>query len=669
MMARHPSNHRAAFGGESIELDGGRSTLVLYKRSTGWGWAELIGPDGVVLAVMDHLGELELSDSPVPMRLEAEGYSLERTDEGHTRIIFDVRTVSTGDALSGSSFDSWIGAVHRGPVLTGQVVIAETPELGGFRLEWRLTAGFDVSARYLRGPWVRVGATSFGSRRDDAILPGVEWALDAEWTSGDDWFRDPWAMRAVPRVDTVAIPMMAVSHAGESVQLSWDPAIQSTGWFSLPRERIQPVFASPNFIERNDSSLLGLMIPEARTDSGDQWRARDPLELHRGQLVSFAAVLATGAGSSLDAVAGWVLREGLPDTPEERWAVEQSLHKIAHAYANNLWHAGEGFGLGQSPGDITPRIPSFARRYLERFPDAPAALELRTRIESLGSLAIEADAGSSAVETAEILLTVQAEDGSFRFDPDGRHRSKDDFLVARDLVAPMGQAGDRALDLDATAAITLLRAYRSTGDGRFAEAARSALDHARGFRRPEGGDFWETPLHSPNLLAAGHGAVAHALAWKIFGREHDRVAARKWLRSILVFTHLWSPAEHPMLYNTKPCLSSSDWYFANWVRDHVQWEVLETFALMAELELDFAEIDPEIDWPKFHRGITFAAVRWLIDEKADTWRPHNIPGSMSLYRDGRFQMCLPDTHNSTTGLYGGMAIMPNAVALNLLALQ
>lgn len=52
-------------------------------------------------------------------------------------------------------------------------------------------------------------------------------------------------------------------------------------------------------------------------------------------------------------------------------------------------------------------------------------------------------------------------------------------------------------------------------------------------------DSRETPLHSPNLFAAGHGAVADALAWRIAGREADRSTARHWLRSILPFTHLW----------------------------------------------------------------------------------------------------------------------------------
>ena len=57
----------------------------------------------------------------------------------------------------------------------------------------------------------------------------------------------------------------------------------------------------------------------------------------------------------------------------------------------------------------------------------------------------------------------------------------------------------------------------------------------------------------------------------------------------------------PMKYNTKPCLCSSDWYFANWVRDHVQWEVLSVFADSSSRGIDWAEIDKEIDWFKFQR--------------------------------------------------------------------
>lgn len=120
-----------------------------------------------------------------------------------------------------------------------------------------------------------------------------------------------------------------------------------------------------------------------------------------------------------------------------------------------------------------------------------------------------------------------------------------------------------------------------------------------------------------------------------------------------------------MLYNTKPVLSSSDWYFANWVRDHVQWEVLSVFSSSAIRGIRWDKIDTEIDWKRFHEGITNAAIRWINVHTEDNWRPHNIPETYEAYLRGEFDYCYPDTHNSTTGNYGGMFIQPDPIAVNI----
>lgn len=647
--------YRAAWSGESIALQSGDSALHLYRRTTGWGWGELTDRDGNRLAVLDHFGEVAVHGVSVPMRLEAA--QIEETESG---IRCHVRSMDIRAALHGSSFEQWVGIPLVGPIIEGDVTISVDGN-GGYEFTWTLTSCADVGIDYLRGPWLTVGRTSFGSERDDAILPGIEWAQGKEWTSGDDWFRDPWGMRATPPIDSVGMPIMAVSQGGRSVSLSWDAPTEVTGWFNARRERAQPVFASPNFIERNDSSLLGIMIPEART-GGDEWHAKDPLELHRGQRITMQARIAVGQGSGLDAITSYVARTGLPKSAP--FDVEEEVHAIARTYGSTLWK-GTRFGVGQKDDDITATVPPFVHRYIERFPKRAEAARLR---ECVATLAVSTSDTDILVARAEMLLTVQRPDGSFTFDPSGRHASKDDFVVARDLVAPMGVAGDSALDLDVLPALDFLRAFDATGDEKFVTGARRALDAARTHRRPEGGDFWETPIHAPNLLAAGHAAVAYASAWQRWGDERDRLAARHWLRSMLVFTHLWDPHDRPMIYNTKPCLCSSDWYFANWVRDHVQWEVIESFALMTEFAIDPAAIDETVDWATYAQGIAGAGVRWLIDHRLNDWRPHNLPDTLSLYEAGEFDGCLPDTHNSTTGLYGGMAIPPGRLGQVLLGM-
>jgi hypothetical protein len=273
------------------------------------------------------------------------------------------------------------------------------------------------------------------------------------------------------------------------------------------------------------------------------------------------------------------------------------------------------------------------------------------------------------LEKGKDILSQQREDGSFPFDPQGRHYRKDDFVVASTYIEPMAHAGETALDITILPALQLLTIYRETQDVSCFNGARKALDYCLPMQRPEGGDYWETPLHSPNLLAAGHAAVAYYLGYQLIGEAGYKAKAVHWIRSLLPFTHLWEPRQVPQLYNTKPCLCSSDWYFANWVRDHVQWEVLETFVLSVQMGIDWAVVDPEIDWDRYHQGITIAVMRWMLDHNQDEkWRPHNLPWTLDQYRQGLLDTCFADTHNSTTGNYGGAAIMPDVIALNILAI-
>jgi len=266
------------------------------------------------------------------------------------------------------------------------------------------------------------------------------------------------------------------------------------------------------------------------------------------------------------------------------------------------------------------------------------------------------------------LIRIQRKDGAFYFDPDGRHYGKDDFRVATSFIEPMGMALDDALDIVVVPALTLLDIARKTREDKYLMAAKNALDYCLKMERPEGGDFWETPLHAPNLLAAGHAAIAYYEGFKAFGNERYKEMAIHWIRSILPFTHLWEPNDVQNLYNTKPVLSSSDWYFANWVRDHVQWEVLSVFAASATRGIRWDQIDKEIDWKRFHEGITTAAIRWLNVHTDNTWRPHNIPATYENYLRGDYDYCYADTHNSVTGNYGGMFIPPDPIAVNIYAI-
>ncbi len=669
-----PFYKNASYAGETITLQNAGMRVEFHKRLTGWGWAEIFNGQGEPIAVLDHLGEILLCGQEIPMRLEAAEVRREDGEFG-SRLICAVRSLIVRDSLRGTSFQDWIDYPLDRHILEGEVILTLSPDRSILSLSHRFTAKGNVTARYIRGPWLKVGQDAFGTEKDDALFPGVEWLVGAEWSSGTDWFKDPWAKRWMPHPNKVTAPVMAVSRGGTAIGLTWNPDAMATGWFNNRRCLPQPVFASPNFLDRRNNHLLGLMVPDASSeDQENRVEAEPPLELHLDQRIAFDSEILLCEGNSLDMMVAWAQRTGMPPVPVPRQTLPEALHRIATAYNTHLWHEGKGFGNGQTPDDIRAREPRFAARYLRQFSGAAPARDLQAKIDwcrgqSPREERAPAEAEIERRRQGEELLSHQRPDGSFAFDPDGRHYRKDDFVIARAFLEPMGLAGDTALDITILPALELLRLAETTEDADFRSAAQRALDYCLPMQRPEGGDFWETPLHAPNLLAAGHAACAYLLGSRAFpDDDRYRRKAVYWIRALLPFTHLWEPRSLPMLYNTKPCLCSSDWYFANWVRDHVQWEVLETFALSTELGIDWQSVDPELEWRTYHWGITVASLRWMLDHTDGNWLPHNLPDSYAAYLRGDFDACFADTHNSVTGHYGGMAILPDVIALNLMAI-
>ena len=664
-----PNYKKAAWAGESVTLENKSVRINMFKRVDGWGWGELHTAEGKYLGIMEHLGEIMLRDQDIPVRCVAEGYK-KTLDERGESLVFQVKSVVARDVLKNTSFDNWMRYTFTEPPLVGEVTVTLDKDLPILYLNFKLIATGNYYARYIRGPWLKLGEGSFGIAKDDAILPGVEWAIKDEWTSGTDWFKDPWAKKYVPHPYKVTMPLMAISHQGTAVSMSWDPNQVAARWFNYRTHIPQPVFASPNFIDRMNNQLMGLMIPDATIEGHEnEVYAEIPLELKIDQVIRFDAQVTIHKGSGVDAMVHWVEKNGFPDPGEPRWPFEETLDRIANAYNTNLWHEGEGFGYYQTNTRIHPNVPEFMERYIEENKKTELGKSLKKKVdwskEQMGSRDDRPDDKDRLIKQGEEILRLQRADGSFIFDPEGRHYKKDDFMVATSFIESMGIAGDTALEIIMLPATALLDIGKKTGDSRFTEAARKSFEYCMYMTRPEAGDYWETPIHAANLFASGHAAIGYYEAYRVFNDEKYLEKSIYWIRTLLAFTHFWEPEQVHNLYNTKPVLSSSDWYFANWVRDHVQWEVLGVFSESAERGIYWADIDQELDWDKYQEGITVAVIRWMIDHNEDKWRPHNIPATLEGYLNGDYDYCYPDTHNSTTGNYGGMFISPDPIAVNI----
>lgn len=662
-----PNFKRTSHTGESVVLKNDHITFNFYKRFLGWGWGEIITPSGKMMGVLEHFGELMLHDQDIPVRFVADSFTRKKEGDQES-LVFEVKSVVVRDVLEGTSFDNWMVYPFTEPAIEGKVTFTLSPSSPLVKMKYELVATGNYNARYIRGPWIKVGEASFGTEKDDAILAGVDWAINDEWTSGTDFFKNPWALRVAPHPNKVSVPVMAISHEGNGIGLSWKPNQTATRWFNYRAHRPQPIFASPNFVDRKNNHLLGLMVPDASIEGHENevTAGQIPLELKIGQKINFDAELWLSQGNSVDVIVDYIIRNGLPEPSKPRWPYKETLDKIANAYNTNFWHEGKGFGLIQRPEKkIKPNVPGFLNRYVSDNKRSQLAKELSLKIEwSKDQMGEKISPNKpSQVERGERLLAEQNQDGSFAFNPDDI--GKDDFKVATSFIEPMGLRGETALDITIRPATDLLNIGKQTGDQRFLEAAKKAFDFCLDMTRPEAGDFWETPLHAANLLAAGHAAVGNYLAYQQFNEMKYKEKAIYWMRTLLVFTHLWETENVQMLYNTKPVLSSSDWYFANWVRDHVQWEVLSVFADVARYKLKWDEIDPEIDWIRYQTGITNAIIRWINVSDEKKWLPHNLPETYERYLRGEYDYAYPDTHNSVTGNYGGMMIMPSSIAYNI----
>ena len=670
-----PHYREATYGGETVTLENQHLRMDIHKRVTGWGWGELFvkgscGKNGKFFAVLEHLGEADIAGYAHPLRLEASDYKLDKTDKGQT-LTFEVELQEVdppGQVFGGES------------ALKGTVTLTLPNDEATICYNLDVAPQFLMYLHSLRGAWLRVGADSFGTDRHDAIFPGMEWVIGDEWSSGTEWFEHPQALRVAPHPHKVAIPVMAISYDGVGIGLSWTPDQAAVSHITRVRCP-QPVFATPNFVDRRSHHLLGLTLPSARWGlKENELKADPPVKVPRGKKLTLDAQISVVDGTSLDVVLDWVKRNGMPDPGEPRYEWNDTLDRIAKAYNSNLWIEGKGWGF-RGAGSL--HVPESVSHYIEHGTNSEIISGLKEKVAWCKSESEAQEPSEIKLDIARFryrfgygqydrdymlklgneLLKIQTPEGDFPFDPRGRHNTN--LLEWAEIWRPLGQPGDSAVDLCATSVGALMMAGKQLEEQKFLDAAHKTLEFAMKFERPEGGDWWETPLHSPNLLTCGNAAIAYYIGYKQFGDERYLKQALHWIRCLIPFTHLWEPMDVTMIYNTKPCFNSTSWYLSDWTAKHVQWEVLTVFAMSEKVDIDWVEIDPEVDWRTYQRGVTTAVLRWMIDHEDPEWMFRSeFPAE--VVENGEWDALYSDTFDPVSDTYGGGPITPEAIASNIL---
>ncbi len=652
-----PKYTGAAWAGETKVLENRFMRVEVHNRKTGWTYVEFYTPEKKLMGVLPYLASVQdnaggpRGNMATFRRVESQDVLEEHTDEADA-LIFDVHALTYGELAKGSFVEFM--APPEVPLLKGTIKLTLPKNSAAFKLDydlmWLGSNGFVA----IHGPWLLAGADSFGLHKTDGVFPGVEWLRTDEWSSNQNAMMWPLSERTAVHPFKVSIPMMAISHENDTIALCWDPLEPIAEKRPMQVEYYpQPVFSSPDAVNHADQHLMGLMLP-------------------------------TSAMTHVE------------NNPAPKKSLEEQLEYIVRQYDGHFFFEQEhntGWGVrtvrdmirrpGEEPKEVGTHIPRvFLERYIEKYGGTELANSLKAKLEKAkASEAAREDDPARREESHHIpldfgkaepaalktygdgILETQEPDGSFpaRLTDQRAATWRPVFInhwpFAENVYKAMSQEGDMVLENHVVSALHLLKIAEVTGEKKYAQAAFKALDYCLPMLVADGGDAWETPLKSPNLLATGHAAIAYELAYRACGKQAYRDKAVYWLRGLLVFTNLWEPKKTHNLYNTKPCFCVTDWATTSWVDAQVEWEVIEILSQSREYGIDWGEVDTEINWHRYEEGIACATTWWMLDSSRADELPLDIDLGLGNL-DGMFA----DQHDPVTDEHLGWQLSPEDYA-------
>lgn len=636
-----------AEGGAEVEDDvavigNGQMRIAFPRAQYGWGVGVVqrrIGDDWQTIATLPRITRLVVAGGDAETLVYADAAWPTRPTDGAMCAL----------ELSGEVTDAAGGAWR----IVQTVSFLREPDR--FRLQ--LTATPTAAARVLAldGPMLLAGdGAPAGTRRLDAIFPGLEWLVEGEVSSSDLDIAPDHAhrIRYVPHPHMVTIPLMCARFAPPggpeaTVSYSWEHLRP----YARDLNRPSAVFASPDRFDGRTATTMGVFAPSMPEFlDANQRVAHTPLELAAGESIELAAeisVLDAAAGeTALAAVRQWFGQHGipapnaLPHGEDLRGEVEWDMA----AYLRSLWVPEEEKWVPIFFGPPDWRTPRWAADFLydvrmgaELAGDAALAAELRARYDrvvELSGIAPVADelgfqyAGPAAHLLGEAnavsgLIAGQGADGSWRFrariETGGVFKGRDYGELGPDNAAEVGTCARNAW--------RVLRFARMTGDARAREAGLRALAFMERFEVPRAAQVWEVPVHTPDILASADACEACLEGYLLTGERRYLDRAVYWAWTGLPFVYVWDvPGFEFLEYASIPVFGAT-WYTGSWFGRPVQWNGL----VYARALLQLAEYDDSLDWRTVAEGITVSAMyqQYTDPEKQALW-----PDSVSAIDKG-----------------------------------
>ena len=552
-------------------------------------------------------------------------------------------------------------------------------------VEYQLSAQKERELIYFRGPMLRVGDGAFGSKKNFALFPGLEYLGSDEASSSERDAAPPINLRLVPHPYKITIPLMAVEYNKCLVALLWDAQEKWDG----EHDTLSAIFASPNWHERQNNHLMGLFLPAvgdippspplekggrgdfAPLENGgklwvneNQTQASTPYHLANGKRLTLKAQVVIDNGTNgkdpklLDAITHWIDAYGMPEPLTPPRSDEEELLLIRHGFMHTAWDDETqksrhcvGWAPANAPGFATLLWYDYLATHDQEVKERVHKIAEKTIADSgLGGLASNAcchimrwelpfyyggveEAMNAVKGSIQEIISKQGEDGSWRFQPSEKTRE-------------LGKEADAVLGTCAQPALAVLKYARITGDDEALQAGEKALKFMDKFKVPRGAQAWECPLYEPDILAAAYAVGAYVEAYHTTGKGEYLAKAEYWAKTGLPFLYFWNHPERPGMRFASIPVFGTTFYTHSWFGVPVQWNGLVYAYYLQHL----AEYNEQLPWKKIAEGITISAMY-------QQWTEGELKGT---YPDGFYGYC-------TEGR--GPHINPEDIVVNLYALR
>ncbi len=501
---------------------------------------------------------------------------------------------------------------------------------GAIDVETTITVDQDRNVVYLPVLMVFPGTGSFGAKKDQALLSGLEYLADEPSSSTAD-LKGLEAKRQVPDSVKITFPLMSIIEDGKYLGLIWEKS-----------PNIAAVFDSPDRLFGSGGHVMGLIAPGSEGTNREEGNLLPykGLMLKAGQPLVLKATLIGGKGESVvPAIEKYVQLRGLPKPPDPGTDLKDFLHLQARGWLESAIRRENTYVHSAAVQNMVYVAPYH--------PCAEVAMWMEWLALQEGSNALKEPLEKAAKET---LAPLRHDDIIFsrlsHVPPPSIPLVFGDVeenlnRVRENVTNNLGRFNENGVvvykpepgkndygkthyenhanGLTSMSLLQILEGATLLGDQVFIDKGLALLDQQKVYRNtvPRGAQTWEVPLHTPDILASANMIKCYVLGYQLTGKREYLEEAKYWAWTGLPFVYLVPPVEKRVgLYSTIAVYGATWWIAPVWMGLPVQWCGL----VYAHALYGLNQAAPDPVWKQVADGITASGIQQVWPESDPNYR-------------------------------------------------